>query len=692
MSTKDLLVELGTEELPPTALKSLALAFKEGIEAGLKAHSLSHGEVKWFATPRRLAVLIEALEEQAADQDIEALGPPVDKAKDEQGKWTKAAEGFARKHGVSPDQLTSSDSPKGPRLSYKATAKGAAVKDCLPELVEQSLNQLPIPKRMRWGASRSEFIRPVHWLVILFGADIIPAEILGVTSNNLSRGHRFHCDTWLPIANPGNYEKLLAESGHVIADFNKRQQMILQQVTEQGEKLGGETVVSEDLLEEVTGLVEWPVALAGSFDDDFLAVPPEALISSMKEHQKYFHVVDNTGKLLPNFITVANISSEDPAQVIQGNERVIRPRLSDAAFFYETDKKVRLDSRIEKLHSIVFQAKLGTLYEKTQRVKKLAGFIAGLIGGNVDYAERAAELSKADLISDMVLEFDKMQGVAGCYYALNDGEAIEVAHALKDQYLPKFSGDALPESLTACALALADRLDTLVGLFGIGQPPTGSKDPFALRRASLSILRILIEKDFNLEILPLIEAAASQYDNLPQASTVVNVVQEYIKDRFENMVVEQGVSVESFRATINTPGHSFNAPLSAHQRAHRVQVFSQTEAAKDLAEAAKRTRNILAKNPSDQVTIEASAFIQSAEKELATAIEKAQQEIASPDINLQLKLEALAKLQQPVSTFFDEVMVIADNETTRNNRLAQLKALNSLFLSVIDISYLALSR
>jgi glycyl-tRNA synthetase beta chain len=545
---------------------------------------------------------------------------------------------------------------------------------------------------MRWGASRSEFIRPVHWLVILFGADIIPAEILGVTSNNLSRGHRFHCDTWLPIANPANYEKLLAESGHVIADFNKRQQIILQQVTEQGEKLGGETVVSEDLLEEVTGLVEWPVALAGSFDDDFLAVPPEALISSMKEHQKYFHLVDNTGKLLPNFITVANISSEDPAQVIQGNERVIRPRLSDAAFFYETDKKVRLDSRIEKLNSIVFQAKLGTLYEKTQRVKKLAGFIAGLIGGNVDYAERAAELSKADLISDMVLEFDKMQGVAGCYYALNDGEAIEVAHALKDQYLPKFSGDALPESLTACALALADRLDTLVGLFGIGQPPTGSKDPFALRRASLSILRIIIEKDFDLEILALIEAAASQYDNLPQASTVVDVVHEYIKDRFENMVVEQGVSVESFRATINTPGHSFNAPLSAHQRAHIVQIFSQTEAAKDLAEAAKRTRNILAKNPSEQDSIDASAFIHSAEKELAAAIEKAQQEIASPDINLQLKLEALAKLQQPVSTFFDEVMVVADNETTRNNRLALLKALNSLFLSVLDISYLALSR
>lgn len=692
MSTKDLLVELGTEELPPTALKSLALAFKKGIEEGLKTQNLNHGEVKWFATPRRLAVVIEGLEEQAADKDIEALGPPVDKAKDAEGNWTKAAEGFARKNGVTPEQLTSAETSKGTRLAYKATAKGATVKDSLPTLVEQSLNQLPIPKRMRWGASRSEFIRPVHWLVILFGSEIIPAEILGVTSNNLSRGHRFHCDTLLPIANPGCYEKLLAESGHVIADFNRRQQMILEQATEQGKKLGGISVIGEDLLEEVTGLVEWPVALAGSFDPGFLDVPSEALISSMKEHQKYFHVVDKAGKLLPNFITIANIDSEDPAQVIQGNERVIRPRLSDAAFFYETDKKVRLDSRIEKLNSIIFQKKLGTLYDKTQRVKKLAGFIAGQIGGNVDYAQRAAELSKADLMSDMVLEFDKMQGVAGCYYALNDGEANEVAQAIKDQYLPKFSGDALPESPTACAVALADRLDTLVGIFGIGQPPTGSKDPFALRRASLSILRIIIEKEFDLKLESLIEAAASQYDGLPEESSVVAVVLDYIKDRFENMVVEQGVSVESFRATINTPGHSFNAPLSAHQRAHIVQVFSQTEAAKDLAEAAKRTRNILAKNPSDQEQIDVNAFIQSAEKDLAQAIESMQQETASPQINLEHQLAALAKLQQPVSTFFDEVMVVADNETTRNNRLALLKQLNSLFLGVIDISYLALSR
>lgn len=692
MTSKPLLVEIGTEELPPTALKSLALSFKQGIESGLRAQQLSHGEVKWFATPRRLAVLVEDLQAQAEDKDIEALGPPADKAKDTDGNWSKAAAGFARKNGIAPEQLSTTETDKGPRLSYKATVKGAELKHCLAEIVEQSLHQLPIPKRMRWGTSRDEFIRPVHWLVMLFGSEIIPAEILGVKSNNLTRGHRFHCDTLLPIANPHTYEKLLSESGHVIADYGKRQQIIVEQATGEGNKLGGKTVIGDDLLDEVTSLVEWPVALTGSFEQRFLDVPQEALISSMKEHQKYFHVLDGDGRLLPNFITIANISSEDPAQVINGNERVIRPRLSDAAFFYETDKKSRLDSRLEKLKSIVFQEKLGTLFEKTQRVKILAGVIAKHIDGNVAYAERAAELSKADLVSDMVLEFDKMQGIAGCYYALNDGEAEEVAQAIKEQYLPKFAGDSLPDAPTACALALADRLDTLVGIFGIGQPPTGSRDPFALRRASLSVLRILIEKELKLSLVFLLETAAGQYQSLPGQATVVQEVLAYIQDRFENMVVEQGVSVESFRASINSPGHNFDQALAAYHRVHTVQNFSQTEAARDLAEAAKRTRNILAKNISEQVSVDVALFTQTAEKELAAAIEKVRHDTSSANISLAEKLEALAKLQTPVSTFFEEVMVIADDESIRNNRLALLKELNSLFLAVIDISYLALSR
>lgn len=692
MTNNTLLVELGTEELPPVALKSLALAFKAGIVDGLKSQGLEHGEVKWFATPRRLAVLIDDLQSQATDKEVEVLGPPADKAKDGAGNWTPAALGFANKNATTPEQLITIDTDKGPRLCYKATVSGAITRSCLPAIIEQSLSQLPIPKRMRWGSSRNEFIRPVHWLVILMGSEIIPAEILGVVSNNLTRGHRFHCDTVLPIGNPSGYEMLLAESGHVIADFEKRQQIIIDQVTALGEQLGGTAVIDQDLLDEVTGLVEWPVALAGGFDKAFLSVPSEALISSMKEHQKYFHVVDSAGNLLPNFITVANINSEDPAQVISGNERVIRPRLSDAAFFYETDKKIRLDSRIEKLKSIVFQEKLGTLYDKTRRVTALSGIIAEKISGNIEFAKRAAELSKADLLSDMVLEFDKMQGIAGCYYALHDGENAEIAHALKDQYLPKFSGDDLPSSLTGCSLALADRLDTLVGIFGIGQPPTGSKDPFALRRASLGVLRILIEKEFNLELVFLIESALAQYTKLPNADVVVNNLLEYFQDRFENMIVEQGVSIESFRACIHTPGYHFNSPLSIYRRAHIVQVFSQSDAARALAEAAKRTRNILAKNTGDNIAVNTSVFIQSAEKELSAAVNDARQAISSNTIELKQQLDALAKLQKPVSTFFDEVMVITENKSTRNNRLALLRELNDLFLEVIDISYLALSR
>ena len=367
---------------------------------------------------------------------------------------------------------------------------------------------------MRWGASKTEFVRPAQWIVMLLGDKIIPAEILGLNASNITRGHRFHCDTYLEIANPSVYESLLEESGHIIPSFEKRRAIILAQVKKEGDKLGGVTVISEDLLDEVTGLVEWPVALTGSFEQRFLEVPAEALISSMKEHQKYFHVEDVNGKLMPNFITVSNIESLDPSQVISGNERVIRPRLSDAAFFYETDKKVKLESRLDKLQSVVFQAKLGTIFDKTHRIMSLAGIIAEQIDGNIDYAKRAAQLSKTDLVSDMVLEFDKMQGIAGCYYALADGEAEEVAHAIKDQYLPKFSGDQLPDSLTGCAVALADRLDTIVGIFGIGQAPTGSKDPFALRRSTLGVLRIIVEKNLDLDLRHLLQQSQSQHKAL----------------------------------------------------------------------------------------------------------------------------------------------------------------------------------
>ena len=465
MSTDTLLIELGTEELPPKALKSLGLSFRDGIVAGLAQRELGHGEVQWFASPRRLAVQIAEVQLRSADKEIEALGPPADRAKDDAGNWTPAAAGFAKKQGVAPEDLQSIDTPKGLRLGLKKTEPGIATRDCLNEMIHEAISGLPIPKRMRWGASRVEFVRPVHWVVAMLGDNCDHGEVLGLASGRVTRGHRFHSSGDITLDDPHSYEQALSDA-RVVASFDKRQQIIREQVEAAAEKLGARAVIDPDLLDEVTGLVEWPVALTGSFEARFLEVPAEALVSSMKEHQKYFHVVDENGKLLPHFITLSNIESKDPAQVIAGNERVIRPRLADAAFFFETDKKTPLADRVAKLESIVFQQKLGTLADKTRRVEELAGELAEKIGSPADKAQRAALLSKTDLVTEMVLEFSDMQGIAGSYYARHDGEDAEVAEAIAQQYWPKFAGDRLPESGTACALGLADRLDTLVGIFG----------------------------------------------------------------------------------------------------------------------------------------------------------------------------------------------------------------------------------
>ena len=497
MNTETLLVELGTEELPPKALKSLGLAFRDGIVQGLQQRELPHGQVQWFATPRRLAVLISDVALQAPDKDIEVLGPPVNRARDESGNWTPAAIGFATKQGVPPEQLQAIETPKGARLGLRSTVNGVTAKACLHDIIQSTVHNLPIPKRMRWGASREEFVRPVHWLVAMLGIDCDHGEILGLPAGNTTRGHRFHSSGAITLARPEDYVTALADA-KVVASFELRQQMIRDQVEVEASAINATAIIDQDLLDEVTGLVEWPVALTGTFEQRFLQVPAEALISSMKEHQKYFHLVDAQGALKPNFITIANIESTDPIQVIAGNERVIRPRLADAAFFFDTDKKTPLADRVAKLDSIVFQQKLGTLLDKTQRVVKSCAALAARIGASVTLAERAALLSKTDLATDMVLEFSDMQGIAGSYYALHDGENAEVASALAQQYWPKFAGDRLPETMTACILGLADRLDTLVGIFGIGQPPTGSKDPFALRRASLAALRIVVEKNLDL--------------------------------------------------------------------------------------------------------------------------------------------------------------------------------------------------
>lgn len=687
MST-DFLVEIGTEELPPTTLLKLSNSFTEQIKTGVAAHELNFQHIESFATPRRLAVVISELDEQTPIKQVVAWGPPKKIAFDEAGQPSKAALAFAAKNGISTDDLVFENDGKVDKLVYRRTEAGKDVTKLLPAIVENALSKLPIAKRMRWGSSRIEFVRPAQWIVMMLGSNTIDCEILGLKAANITRGHRFHCDTTLDIANPAAYCKLLENSGHIVPSFQQRKTMIRKQVAAEGEKLGGIAVIDEDLLNEVTGLVEWPVALTGEFEQRFLQVPAEALISSMKEHQKYFHVENSEGQLLPNFITVSNIDSADPRQVIEGNERVIRPRLSDAAFFYETDKKTKLETRVEKLHSIVFQAKLGTLHDKTQRVMALAADIANTIGSNVDYARRAAELSKADLMSDMVLEFDKMQGIAGCYYALADGEPEQVAHAIRDQYLPKFAGDKLPDSTTACAVALADRLDTIVGIFGIGQPPTGSKDPFALRRASLAVLRIIVEKQLPLDLTQLLQTAQQQHSTLPTNDNLVATVLAYMVERFRAWYEDDNVPAEVFMAV---SAKNLSQPLDIDLRVKAVNSFNQLPEAQALAAANKRVSNILAKVDDASIgSVDTALLSDKAEVDLAALVQQKAIDIQPlyQQNNYQQALASLADLRTPVDQFFDDVMVMADDEAIRNNRLALLKQLRGLFFEVADISLL----
>ncbi|NRB37350.1 MAG: glycine--tRNA ligase subunit beta [Pseudomonadales bacterium] len=684
---KDLLIELGTEELPPKALKKLSQSFGQSIQQQLKDAKLNFTDAQLFATPRRLAIKISGVDEQQADQTVEKLGPAVAAAYDKEGKPSKAAAGFARSNGVDFEALEQVETPKGPRLAFKSVVKGLPTAELIPAMVENALNSLPIPKRMRWGSSRVEFVRPIHWLVLLLGDEIIPATVLGVTAGKQSRGHRFHSPEAFDVC-IASYETDLA-SKKVIVDYDKRQAMIKQQVEKEAANIDGIAQISQDLLDEVTALVEWPVALTGNFEKRFLEVPAEALISSMKEHQKYFHVFDKSDALLPNFITVSNIESKDPAQVIDGNERVIRPRLSDAVFFFETDKKTTLQARREALKKIVFQKDLGTVFEKTERLQKLCAFIAEKIGSDVTHAQRAAELSKSDLVSEMVCEFTDLQGLMGYHYANHEGEATEVAHALMEQYLPKGADSALPQTQTGAVLALADRIDTLIGIFGIGQQPTGNKDPFALRRASLGIINIIIDKKLDVDLAELYQFAADCHgENLSEKDVVAQTL-AYTIERFRAFYQAQKMQTEVFLSVVS---RNVTKPLDFDSRVKAVFAFSQLEAASALAAANKRVANILAKQDAAVSTeIKADLLQEDAEKALVNALNAkgASIEAAAAVNDYQSVLTTLADLRVEVDTFFDNVMVMADDEALRNNRLAILQTLRNYFLLVADISLLA---
>ena len=692
-STQDFLVELGTEELPPKALKTLSNAFSNGIIEGLKNAQLSFDSFESFAAPRRLALLIKGLETAQPDQNMERRGPAVQAAFDAEGKATKAAEGFARSNGVTVDQLEKLETPKGAWLVYRAVKQGAETESLLPEIVTKSLNELPIPKRMRWGASRIEFVRPVHWLAMLLGDKVVDCEILGLKSGNTTRGHRFHANKELTLSAPADYAEVLQEQGKVYARFDVRRKMIKEQVTDIATKLGGEAVIDENLLDEVTALNEWPVALSGRFDDEFLEVPAEALISSMKGHQKYFHVVDSNKKLLPHFVTVSNIESSAPEHVVSGNERVIRPRLADAKFFFETDKKTTLEARRENLKPIVFQAQLGSVFNKTERIAKLAAFIAQEEGGNAESAARAGELCKSDLNSEMVLEFPELQGIMGQYYGKNDGEAEEVCVALNEQYMPRFSGDALPSNLTGCAVAIADKIDTITGIFGIKQPPSGNKDPFALRRATLGVLRIIVEKKLDLDLRDLIDQSIANFKaqgvELPAGDKLTETVLDFMLERFRAWYQDEKIPAEVFLAV---KALKPSKPFDFDQRVKAVHGFSQLPEAEALSAANKRVSNIMAKAGDLAIpdSVDKTLMTEGAEEALATALEAKLVEV-TPVLEKRQYAEAmelLAPLKEAVDRFFDKVLVNAEDEKVRLNRYALLKQLRSLFLHVADISVL----
>ena len=687
MTTQNFLVEIGTEELPPKALKTLATSFADNVEVELNQAGLSFDKIEWFAAPRRLAVKVLNLATQQPSKEIEKRGPAVSAAFDAEGKPTKAAEGWARGCGITVEQAERIATDKGEWLVHRAKIEGQPTKNLLNDIVANALAKLPIPKPMRWADKTVQFIRPVHTVTMLLGDELIEGEILGVASARTIRGHRFLGEKEFEIQHADQYPQLLREKGSVVADFNERKAEILAKSQAKATALGGVADIEESLLEEVTSLVEYPNVLAAKFEERFLAVPAEALVYTMKGDQKYFPIYDKDGKLLPHFIFVSNINPEDPTAIIEGNEKVVRPRLTDAEFFFKTDLKQKLVDRLPRLETVLFQQQLGTLKDKTDRIEQLAGEIAKQIGADEAKAKRAGLLSKCDLMTNMVFEFTDTQGVMGMHYARHDGEDEEVAVALNEQYMPRFAGDELPKSLVASAVALADKFDTLTGIFGIGQAPKGSADPFALRRAALGALRIIVEKNLPLDLEDLVKKSAALFgDKLTNQNVVADVV-DFMLGRFRAWYQDEGIAVDVIQAVL---ARRPTRPADFDARVRAVSHFRTLDSAEALAAANKRVSNILAKADAAIGEINLSACVEPAEKALAEAVlalrTEVQPLIAQGDYTA--VLDKLANLRSTVDAFFADVMVNAEDPALRQNRLAILNTLQGLFLQVADISVL----
>ena len=690
MGKRDFLVEIGAEELPPRSLFTLLESFAGGIVKSLDSAGITHGEVQTYATPRRLAVVISAVADRQPDAEIRRQGPSIANAFDASGAATRAALGFAASCGVTVEQLERADGPKGQVLQYVATKAGETTVAMLPGIVTTALDHLPIAKRMRWGAGEQQFVRPVHWVVMLFGSAVVDAQILGVRSGKHSRGHRFHAPQQIGIASPSKYVTTLREKGFVMADVNERRELIRNSVTGAALAVGGNAVIDASLLDEVTALVEWPVPVTGSFDARFLELPAEVPIATMQDHQRYFPVRDAAGKLMNHFITIANIESRNPAKVRDGNERVVRPRLSDAEFFWNTDRKQRLDARCPALQAVTFQTKLGSIYDKSLRTANLAGRIAELIGGEISLAKRAALLSKCDLVTLMVGEFPELQGVMGRYYAEADGEPADICAAIEEHYWPRFAGDRLPLGKAGMSVSIADKLDTIAGIFCIGQKPSGAKDPFALRRLALGVLRINLEYSLELDLLQLVEAAVTAQPVAASEETVPEIW-AYLMERLRGLYLDRGdgsMTTEMFDAVVATRPHSI-ADIDGRLRA--LQAFVALPDSISLAVANKRIANILRKVSADTSgAVDTAKFIDPAERRLfehVVSMERAVNPLFARR-EYAAALSHLAGLREDVDSFFDTVMVMAEDAGVQANRLALLVRLRALFLHVADLSRL----
>ncbi len=693
MSSNDFLVEIGTEELPPKALRSLMKAFGDNLAAAVDEAPLEHGEVDAWSSPRRLVVRIADLAREQEDRTVEQKGPPVRIAFDDDGKPTPAADAFAKKCGVGVDDLDRVETDKGEWLVYQKHEPGQKAAELMPGLIEKALAALPIPRRMRWGAGEAEFVRPIHWVVMLHGKDPVAGTVMGIEAGTESQGHRFHSEGALKIASASDYLATLEKDGHVIADFERRRDMVREGVDEAAASVGGVVVEGDALYDEVAALVEWPVPLVGNFDEKFLALPREVVVSTLTGHQRYFPVADANGDLLPRFVTVANLESRDPEQVRDGNERVIRPRLADAAFFWDSDRRKTLGDRQDSLREVVYQRGLGSMHDKSVRVAKLAGWLARVADANRDAVERASLLAKCDLVTGMVGEFPELQGTMGRYYAVSDGEPSAVATAIGEHYQPRFAGDDLPSTREGQVLSIADRIDTLAGVFSIGKKPSGNRDPFGLRRAALGVVRILIECGIDVDLVELIELAVkTQPKGKSDPAEIADDLYAFITDRLKRYFLDRDATLttEAFEAVMARRPRSL---VDFDRRLAAVQTFARLEQAASLSAANKRIANILRKaGDPEGLSVSKKLLSEDAEKILFNALQGSRDKVA-PMVEARSYAEVLgelADLRDPVDRFFDDVMVMAEDEKVRNNRLALLGELRALFLNVADISRLAI--